>query len=234
MARRRSQLVERRVMELKKNVKSPLAVKDYNTFMGGVDLADRYRMLYDVNRKSKKWWHRLFFALLDICFVNAYVIYTQIFDKLPLLDFRRSLSLGLIVMNSLSTSKTKKNSSAPLKTKEKGRKRSLSLPVSNNELIKRRKTNYSVGKDVRLNNRGGHWPVFTPKRGRCEECSLNKIQSKPMSKCSQCKVYLCVNEKKNCFCNYHDVDPKSFNFIYFDKNQLNYLQSVLYMYEFFR
>lgn len=85
-------------------------------------------------------------------------------------------------------------------------------------MIKRRSTRYSVKKDVRLNNRGSHWPVFTPKRGRREECSLNEIQSKPTSKCLQCKVYLCVNERNDCFCNYHDIDPKSFNFINFDRS----------------
>lgn len=36
-------------------------VSDYNMFMGGVNLADRYRALYNVERKSRKWWHRIFF-----------------------------------------------------------------------------------------------------------------------------------------------------------------------------
>lgn len=37
----------------------PPVVKDYNRFMGGVNLADRYRSLYSVDRKSNKWWLRI-------------------------------------------------------------------------------------------------------------------------------------------------------------------------------
>ncbi|CAB3225786.1 unnamed protein product [Arctia plantaginis] len=36
----------------------PMAVKDYNSYMGGVDTADRLRALYCIDRKSPKWWHR--------------------------------------------------------------------------------------------------------------------------------------------------------------------------------
>lgn len=71
---------------------------------------------------------------------------------------------------------------------------------------KRRKSEYSTIKDVRLGNRGIHWPTFVENRGRCEVCSLKKIQSKPHSKCSHCNVFLCVNEKKNCFAEYHEVN----------------------------
>lgn len=37
---------------------------------------------------------------------------------------------------------------------------------------KRRGKKYTVSKDVRLNNRGIHWPKFTGSRGRCEVCSF--------------------------------------------------------------
>ena len=39
----------------------PVAVRDYNENMGGVDKADMLCAVQGLNRKSKKWWHRLFF-----------------------------------------------------------------------------------------------------------------------------------------------------------------------------
>jgi len=64
--------------------------------MGGVDHADLLRALYYVDRKSKKWWLRIFWGLLGIVFVNAYVVYCQIFGKMDVLEVRRSIALGLM------------------------------------------------------------------------------------------------------------------------------------------
>ena len=59
------------------SVSCPEAVKLYNTFMGGVDLADQRRKTYSCSRKSRKWWHRLFFFFLDLSVVNGYIIATE-------------------------------------------------------------------------------------------------------------------------------------------------------------
>jgi hypothetical protein len=80
----------------KLTIKCPSVVKDYNNFMGGVDLADRYRLLYNVDRKSNKLWLRIFWGLLDITFVNAYVIYCEMFGDTNVLDVRRSIAHGLM------------------------------------------------------------------------------------------------------------------------------------------
>ena len=71
----------------------PGAVKDYNKYMGGVDKADMYVSLYGTSRKSKKWWHRILFGLIDRTVCNAYVVYKKLKDeKASLLDFRRSVA----------------------------------------------------------------------------------------------------------------------------------------------
>lgn len=167
----------------------PVAVKDYNTYMGGVDTADRLRALYCIDRKSPKWWHRLFWGLLDIAFVNSYVIHGLIMEQIPVKEFRRSVTQGLMTM------------------KDTNQKRKTSTDsITKGGSSKRRKSDYSTIKDVRLGNKGIHWPKFVENRGRCEVCSMKKIQSKPHSKCSHCNVFLCVNEKKNCFVEYHEVN----------------------------
>lgn len=62
--------------------------------MGGVDYTDRLRTLYNIDRKSKRWWLRIFWGLLDIIFVNKYVISCDIFDKTDVFEFHRSIALG--------------------------------------------------------------------------------------------------------------------------------------------
>ncbi|KAJ8879613.1 hypothetical protein PR048_020221, partial [Dryococelus australis] len=150
--------------------------------MGGEDLADRLRALYCVDRKARKWWHRLLFGLLDIAFFNYFVIYNTMFEPVSVLEFHRSVVCKVMSVRKL----------LPLQGKEGGSQ-------------KRRKSGYSVTKDVRLANRGIHWPRFTEKRGRCEVCSVNKIESRPYSQYSHCKLHLCCNDRENCFALYHDV-----------------------------
>jgi hypothetical protein len=170
-----------------KDVPAPKIVKDYNGFMGGVDKADMLRAMYDCDRKAKKWWHRIFFALMEITLVNSYVIYQELHGKMPLLQFRRQVAQGLLT----------KGYTLP---KKRGRPNQT---VSPKDPAKRKKSNFSVPKDIRKQNHGAHWLTFVENRGRCELCASKKIQSRPHSKCICCNVFLCCNEKKNCFYKYH-------------------------------
>lgn len=154
----------------------PEVIKDYNENMGGVDKHDMLRQLYGINRKSMKWWHRIFFGLLDMSIVNAFVVYKEEQGSLPLLQFRRELAQGL-----LTYAKDHRCKGAP----------------------KRRKIDYSVPKSVRLNNTGIHWPKFLEIKGRCEVCSKKGVESRPISICSHCGIHLCCNASKNCFQEFH-------------------------------
>ena len=44
----------------KKESDRPLAVKEYNMYMGEVDLADFCCAVNGRSRQSSKWWHRIF------------------------------------------------------------------------------------------------------------------------------------------------------------------------------
>ena len=55
----------------------PDSIKLYNAYMGGVDLFDFRRKTYSCSRKSKKWWLRLFYFLVDMATTNAYIIYKE-------------------------------------------------------------------------------------------------------------------------------------------------------------
>ena len=50
-------------------------IKDYNHNMGGTDLCDALRYHNSTQRKTVKWWHALFFWILDNAVLNAYTLY---------------------------------------------------------------------------------------------------------------------------------------------------------------
>ncbi|KAI4886180.1 hypothetical protein NFI96_029510 [Prochilodus magdalenae] len=76
----------------------PKSVADFNKHMGCVDKADMLKSLYAVDRKSRKWWHRLFCHFVDVTIVNAHILYSKQFpnDKMTLKDFRCSVVTGLV------------------------------------------------------------------------------------------------------------------------------------------
>ncbi|XRB17860.1 hypothetical protein RI054_16g77050 [Pseudoscourfieldia marina] len=47
------------------SILAPLIAYLYNLFMGGVDRADALRAAFTTRLKSNKWWHTLFFWVLD-------------------------------------------------------------------------------------------------------------------------------------------------------------------------
>ena len=56
----------------------PCAV-DYNKNMGAADWHDQLVRNYAIDRKSMRWWVRMFVNFLDTIMVNAYIIYKENF-----------------------------------------------------------------------------------------------------------------------------------------------------------
>lgn len=83
-------------------INCPLMVVDYNKNMGYVDKLDMLKSIYEIDRKSKKWWHRIFWYLLDISLVNSYVLFKKnsnfidMGKNLNLKEFKLAVSLGLM------------------------------------------------------------------------------------------------------------------------------------------
>jgi hypothetical protein len=53
---------------------SPMHV-EYTIHMYGVDVANQLRASYSTQNRSHKWWHCIFFILLDMTVVNIFIIY---------------------------------------------------------------------------------------------------------------------------------------------------------------
>jgi len=80
-------------------------VKDYNENMGFVDKADMLKALYEVNRKSRKWWHRCGAAVCGrndakeasepvfIAMVNDPTLVDPLFLKIEVVCFSEALTI---------------------------------------------------------------------------------------------------------------------------------------------
>ena len=71
-----------------KSISVPSAVKDYNSYRSGVDTIDQRLSYYSLPRKSRQWWPRLAWWLIDVAIANAHRLYQiQIDPKCTVLDF---------------------------------------------------------------------------------------------------------------------------------------------------
>lgn len=78
-------------------VDKPEIVTFYNSTKSGVDTVDQMKSLYNVARITRRWTLVIFFALLNIAGINAYVIQcTNFGQKPPRKDFLKSLSKALV------------------------------------------------------------------------------------------------------------------------------------------
>lgn len=82
----------------------PKALAFYNENMGGVDISDQKVKTYEQNRKSSKWWRKVFFKLLMTSIVNAHIVYQEnIHKKFQLKNFIVPLAEQLIAQGRVGT-----------------------------------------------------------------------------------------------------------------------------------
>ncbi|GFQ69598.1 piggyBac transposable element-derived protein 4 [Trichonephila clavata] len=76
----------------------PKIVADYNKHMGYVYLGDRMASTYTFARRTRKWTKKLFFSLIDIAVLNAFLLLKscQTSSKFSLKEFRMNLITSLI------------------------------------------------------------------------------------------------------------------------------------------
>ena len=85
---------------------SPVLV-EYTTHMRGVDVSDQLRASYSCQVRSHKWWHRIFYFLLDLTVINMYIYYLACVEKFNVrrvpvtpmthLQFKKGLREALLV-----------------------------------------------------------------------------------------------------------------------------------------
>lgn len=76
----------------------PHIIKEYNRHMGGVDLIDGLIGRYHIRMKTRKWTNRIFYHLIDVAMVNAYILYHRLHsekEKIELPVFRSEVAESL-------------------------------------------------------------------------------------------------------------------------------------------
>ena len=56
----------------------PVVIDDYNQHMLGIDKLDQFASYYSFLHKSVKWWRKVFFWMLKVAIINAYIIYKEL------------------------------------------------------------------------------------------------------------------------------------------------------------
>ena len=71
------------------NIVRPNVVREYNKFMGGVDLSDMLIELYRIDMPLKKWYMRIIFYLIDMSVSNSWLVYRRSNPEyMPLRDLK--------------------------------------------------------------------------------------------------------------------------------------------------
>lgn len=171
------------------DVLCPAIVAQYNRFMGGVDLNDMLIALYRKDIRSKRFYLRIIFHLVDMCVVNAWLLYrrhcTQKGQKYKtLVVFRSEIGRAL-------------TSSSAINPRRRGRPSNESQEEPTTSSRHRARQVRPVD-DVRFGG-WGHFPEYVENPLRCKHCVKGIIQVK----CQRCQVHLCFTPTRNCFKDFH-------------------------------
>lgn len=79
------------------DIEKPDIILDYNQNKTGVDRADQMYSYYPFQRKTLKWWKKLFFHLFVMAVVNGYIIFKEMRGrKNTLCDFIKAVGKALV------------------------------------------------------------------------------------------------------------------------------------------
>lgn len=80
------------------SVPQPNVLSQYNSYMGGVDLADNFVSNYRISVRGKKWWWPFFSNFIDVALNIAWLLWRVIHlrEKKTLLEFRREITIALM------------------------------------------------------------------------------------------------------------------------------------------
>lgn len=166
------------------NVSCPHAITVYNKHMGGVDLLDSNIGRYKIRMRSKKWYMRLFYHLLDTCVVNAWLLQKRVLiqknetDKIITLPKFREI-LGVSLCN--------EGKDIDSVTPTRGRPSKKFKMSFMTDRKKSRTVHRSIISDREKYDGVKHWPAWGSIRQRCHN---PKCKGFTYVYCRKCKSYV--------------------------------------------
>ena len=174
---------ERRVVD----VPRPSIVGLYNQGMGGVDLADGMISLYRIFLRSRKYYQRLIFHLVDLALLNSWNCYRRDakFLELPKSKILKYAVFKMQISSDLlQAGKPSRKRGRPQATpKRKPSRHHCAMPTQ-----------------TARHDKVDHFPSVDKVRRMCKN---DGCSGKTNIVCSKCKVNLCLNAKANCFTQFH-------------------------------
>lgn len=168
-------------------ISCPRSVMIYNNYMGGVDLLDSMLGYYRIQIRSKKWYLRIFFHLIDLACVNSWLLWRRNNSYyMPLVDFKVAVADALCKAGKVVSKKVADQV----------------LKFRNSWMLNGVKALQQIYLNLMYEQMGiNHMPIWLENRGRCKypECG-----GKSYVACQKCKVTLCINKDRNCFINFHE------------------------------
>nr|XP_061791912.1 piggyBac transposable element-derived protein 3-like [Nerophis lumbriciformis] len=173
-------------------IDQPNIIKEYNASMGGVDMLDAHLARCKFPIRTRRWYMIIFWHFMSVAVINAWLLYQRDCEAqgitgskvLKLRKFQGLVAQGLV---EVGTARKRGRPSTP----------SSSSPSSPPPP---RFVRVYQSADVRF-DQIGHWPVKEENRRRCAVCKDLKTEMH----CEKCAVPLCINKKRNCFKDYHNV-----------------------------
>ena len=86
----------------------------YNKYKTGVDRSNQMLSYYSFERKTIKWWKKLFFRLFDLVLFNAHILHNKTSNKKMLLEiFYEKVVEGLLAASACMEILVQGQSSSP-------------------------------------------------------------------------------------------------------------------------
>jgi hypothetical protein len=189
--------------KVQKEINRPPAVKYYNLYMGAVDLFDQYRSYTQIDLRSRKFWHPLFWFILESALVNSWLLYKAScqLEKVELrytfFSFKKSVALALASQwEKMGCRNFNPAESPSQKLRTTSHVKAHLFAKSKTDLFGTRFTE----KDKHLSHRQKIPPLegstCTKRQLQCQECKKGRTTFW----CTECQVPLC---KDLCFQLFH-------------------------------
>lgn len=171
-------------------VKRPEVIKEYNSKMGGVDMADRLLAVCPARTRTRKWTVRFVSHMIDLSITNSWIQFrnNELKNNVPrkrvqqLRFYKMEFGEKLIECNSMpAITELQEENIASIK--RPGRPGAIAIPSN----MKRR---YGAL----------HLPSVLPKQQRCRNEGCN---SRSTIFCTFCQVALCLTKDRKCFVSFH-------------------------------
>jgi len=188
--------------KVQKEIPRPPAVASYNLYMGAVDMFDQYRSYVQIELRTRKFWHPLFWFVIEAALINSWLLYkaSRELALLPLeyslFTFRKSIALALVSQWENMGCQHKKCTISPSKSMQQStgqsRKHLRTINMHDGTRFTSPDSHLSALEQIPLKE-GSNLKV---RQMRCQQCK----QKRSVYWCKECEKPLC---KGQCFQLYH-------------------------------